>query len=123
MSFSVTLGLALAVATALGSVAGFLYKFKVARQAPPVNLRPIHSSVVLFGSPLYTLGIILGLASWGVHVGALGLAPISLVQSVIAGGLVLLTFVADRLFGISVSRRELTGSCWRRPAWLSWPRR
>lgn len=41
--------------------------------------------------------------------GALALAPISLVQSVIAGGLVLLTVVADRLFGIEVTRREWIG--------------
>ena len=46
---------------------------------------------------------------WGLHVGALALAPISLVQSVIAGGLVLLTVVADRLFGIAVTRREWIG--------------
>ena len=45
----------------------------------------------------------------GLHVGALALAPISLVQSVIAGGLVLLTVVADRLFGIEVTRREWIG--------------
>ena len=37
------------------------------------------------------------------------LAPISLVQSVIAGGLVLLTVVADRLFGLHVTRREWIG--------------
>ena len=41
--------------------------------------------------------------------GALTLAPISLVQSVIAGGLVLLTVVANRLFGIEVTRRERVG--------------
>ena len=40
---------------------------------------------------------------------ALALAPISLVQSVIAGGLVLLTVVADRLFGFTVTRREWIG--------------
>ena len=40
---------------------------------------------------------------------ALALAPISLVQSVIAGGLVLLTVVADRLFGFAVTRREWIG--------------
>ena len=48
-------------------------------------------------------------ASWGLHVAALSLAPISLVQSVIAGGLVLLTVIADRLFGFEVSRREWVG--------------
>ena len=47
--------------------------------------------------------------SWGFHVAALALAPISLVQSVIAGGLVLLTVVADRLFGFTVTRREWIG--------------
>ena len=40
---------------------------------------------------------------------ALGLAPISVVQSVIAGGLVLVTVVADRVFGHSVTRREWIG--------------
>jgi hypothetical protein len=52
---------------------------------------------------------LIALGSWGLHVGALAFAPISLVQSVIAGGLVLLTVVADRLFGIPVTRREWIG--------------
>jgi hypothetical protein len=110
MSFSVELGLVLALLTAFGSVAGFLYKFRGAREAPTVELRhPLRSTVELFRSPVYALGIVIAFASWGVHVGALALAPISLVQSVIAGGLVLLTVVADRLFGIRVTRRELIG--------------
>jgi drug/metabolite transporter (DMT)-like permease len=110
MTFSVELGLILALLTAFGSVAGFLYKFRGAREAPAVELRrPLKSSIALFSSPLYTLGILIALGSWGLHVAALTLAPISLVQSVIAGGLVLLTFVADRLFGIEVTRREWIG--------------
>ena len=110
MSFSVELGLVLALLTALGSVAGFLYKFKGARDAPSVELsHPWRSTVALFRSPLYTLGILIALTSWGFHVGALALAPISLVQSVIAGGLVLLTVVADHVFGIEVRRREWIG--------------
>ena len=107
MSLSVQLGLFLSVLTAFGSVAGFLYKFRGAREAPAVELsRPLRSTAELFRSPLYALGIVIAFCSWGVHVGALALAPISLVQSVIAGGLVLLTVVADRLFGIAVTRRE-----------------
>jgi hypothetical protein len=110
MSVSVELGLALALLTAFGSVAGFLYKFRGAREAPAVDFkRPVWSTFVLFRSPLYSLGIGIALASWFAHVGALALAPISLVQSVIAGGLVLLTVVADRLFGIDVTRREWIG--------------
>ncbi len=110
MSGSVRLGLMLALLTAFGSVAGFLYKFKGARAAPEVQLgRPLHSTVELFRSPVYSLGILIALISWGFHDAALTLAPISLVQSVIAGGLVLLTVVADKLFGIPVTRREWIG--------------
>src|SRR6201995_4318646 len=110
MSASVELGLVLALLTAFGSVAGFLYKFKGAREAPEVELgRPIHSTVELFRSPVYALGILIALISWGFHDGALALAPISLVQSVIPGGLVLLTVLADKLFGLPVTRREWIG--------------
>jgi hypothetical protein len=110
MPLSVEVGLLLALLTAFGSVAGFLYKFRGARDAPAVEFRrPLHSSIELFRSPVYSLGIAIALGSWFLHVGALALAPISLVQSVIAGGLVLLTVVADRLFGIEVTRREWIG--------------
>jgi hypothetical protein len=110
MSFSVGLGLLLALGTAFGSVAGFLYKFRGARKAPAVELRrPVHSTIELFRSPLYAFGILIALGSWGLHVGALALAPISIVQSMIAGGLVLLTVVANRLFGVQVVRREWIG--------------
>ena len=55
------------------------------------------------------LGLVIATCSWGFHVAALSLAPISLVQSVIAGGLVLLTVSAERLFGQTVTRREWIG--------------
>ena len=110
MSFSVQLGLLLALATALCSIVGFLYKHRGAVESPPVELRrPVATSLALFRSRWYTLGIIIATASWGLHVAALALAPISLVQSVIAGGLVMLTVVADRAFGFNVTRREWVG--------------
>jgi multidrug transporter EmrE-like cation transporter len=108
--FSVQLGLFFAFLTALGSVLGFFLKFKGAVQAPPVQWRrPVHSTIALFRSPIYTIGCVVATTSWGFHVVALGLAPISVVQSVIAGGLVLVTVVADRIFGQSVTRREWIG--------------
>ncbi len=39
-----------------------------------------------FSNKWWTLEIIVAMAAWGLHVAALALAPISLVQSVIAGG-------------------------------------
>jgi len=110
VSFSVQLGLLLAVATAFASIVGFLYKHRGAMESPPIEWRrPVQTSLALFRSRWYTLGILIATASWGLHVAALSLAPISLVQSVIAGGLVLLTVVADRLFGFHVTRREWIG--------------
>ena len=110
MSFGVQIGLLLALATAFTSVVGFLYKHRGAVAAPEVEWRrPVRSSLRLFRSGWYTLGILVATASWGLHVAALALAPISLVQSVIAGGLVLLTVTADRLFGFRVTKREWIG--------------
>src|SRR4051812_20578847 len=110
MSLSVQIGLLFALATAVTSVLGFLLKYRGADESPAVTLRnPIKSSLTLFGSRWYTIGIIVATASWGLHVAALSLAPISVVQSVIAGGLVLLTVIADRAFGHDVTRREGIG--------------
>jgi hypothetical protein len=110
MSLSVQIGLLLAVATALTSIVSFLYKHRGAIAAPEVEFRrPLRSSLVLFRSGWYTLGIVIAMGSWGLHAAALSLAPISLVQSVIAGGLVLLTVVADRVFGLPVTRRDWIG--------------
>ena len=110
MSVSVQIGLLMALATAVTSIVGFLLKHRGAVESPPVELRrPIASSLALFRARAYTIGIIVATLSWGFHVAALALAPISVVQSIIAGGLVLLTVIADRIFGLSVSRREWIG--------------
>jgi drug/metabolite transporter (DMT)-like permease len=107
---SVQLGLVLAVATALASIVGFLYKHRGAVESPVVDWRrPLWSSIVLFRSRWYALGVLIAMGGWGLHVGALALAPISLVQATIAGGLVLLTVIADRFFAHRVTRREWIG--------------
>jgi hypothetical protein len=110
VSASVQIGLLLAVATALASIVGFLYKHRGAVASPPVDWqRPVWSSLMLFKTPAYTAGVLIAMAGWGFHVGALALAPISLVQATIAGGLVMLTAVADRFFAHEVTRREWIG--------------
>ncbi len=110
VSLTVQIGLLFALATAFTSILGFLLKHRGARQAPPVEARrPVRTSLALFTARDYTIGIIVATASWGLHVAALSLAPISLVQSVIAGGLVLLTVLADRIFAHEVTRREWIG--------------
>ncbi|HEY8584787.1 MAG TPA: hypothetical protein VIL49_17635 [Capillimicrobium sp.] len=110
MPLSVQLGVLMALVTALMSILGFLLKHRGAVAAPDVDMRrPIRSTIDLFRSPVYALGCVVATTSWGFHVAALALAPISVVQAVIAGGLVLLTVMADRVFGHQVSRREWIG--------------
>lgn len=110
MSVTVLIGLLCALATAFASILGFLYKHRGAVASPPVSLRrPVRTSLRLFRSPWYSLGIAIALTGWGFHVAALALAPISLVKAVISGGLVMLTVTADRLFAHEVTRREWIG--------------
>jgi drug/metabolite transporter (DMT)-like permease len=91
-------------------VLGFLFKHRGAVAAPDVEWsRPLRSTIELFRSPWYALGLAVAMGSWGLHVTALALAPISIVQSIIAGGLVLVTILADRVFGHHVTRREWIG--------------
>ncbi len=110
MSATVLLGLVFALVTALTAVIALLMKHKGAVTAPAVDARrPVRTSLALFRVKWYTLGMLVAVGSWGFHVAALALAPISLAQAVIAGGLVFLTAVADRLFGLHITRREVIG--------------
>jgi drug/metabolite transporter (DMT)-like permease len=49
------------------------------------------------------------LGAWLLHVGALSLASLSIVQAVISGGLVFLAILAERFFGFDLGRRQWTG--------------
>src|SRR3954464_9871695 len=87
MPLSVQLGLLLALATSVASLLGFLLKHRGAIESPDVEWRkPVRSSLRLFRSRAYAVGMGVAMGSWGLHVAALSLAPISLVQTVIAGG-------------------------------------
>ena len=103
-------GLALAVASALGTNVGFLFKQRGAMLAPAVQVRhPLRSAVGLFRSRWFSLGWAVAVAAWGLHVGALALAPLSIVQAVLSGGLVFLAVLAERYFGFQVGRRQWAG--------------
>jgi drug/metabolite transporter (DMT)-like permease len=53
--------------------------------------------------------MLVALIAWSFHVAALALAPLSLVQAVISGGLVFLTVLAERFFGFTVGTRQWAG--------------
>jgi len=103
-------GLALALGAALGTNVAFLFKQRGAVLAPAVRGRhPLRSAVGLFRSRWFALGWAVAVAAWGLHVGALALAPLSVVQAVLAGGLVFLGVLAERYFGFHLGRRQWAG--------------
>ena len=110
MLSAVILGLALAVACALATSVSFLLKQRGAVSAPPVRGRhPVRSAAGLFHSRWFAVGWLVALGAWGLHVGALALAPLSVVQAVLSAGLVFLAVLAERFFGFRLGRRQWTG--------------
>jgi drug/metabolite transporter (DMT)-like permease len=106
----VTFGLILALASALATNLAFLFKHRGAVLAPPIRVRhPLRSAVGLFRSRWFLVGWIVAIVAWGLHVGALSLAPLSIVQAVLSGGLVFLAVLAERFFGFQLGRRQWVG--------------
>jgi drug/metabolite transporter (DMT)-like permease len=84
-----------------------LLKHRGCQQAQTVSLnRPLHSARGLARSPWFVAGWALAALAWFAHVAALSLAPISLVQAVLAAGAVALAVLSQRLFGTHVERRQ-----------------
>ena len=105
-----TLGIALALACAAMANLSMLCKHRGACEAPEISLRsPYRSARALFGSRWWTVGFAVAAVAWVLHVAAMSIAPLSLVQAVIAGGLVLVAFPAQRYFGHRLGRREWLG--------------
>jgi drug/metabolite transporter (DMT)-like permease len=95
------LGLALALASAVATNLAFLFKYKGAVLAPPIQARhPLRSAAALFRSKWFAIGWMVALLAWALHVAALGLAPLSTVQAVLSGGIVFLAVFAERFFDL-----------------------
>jgi drug/metabolite transporter (DMT)-like permease len=104
------LGILLAIFCAFATNVAFLLKHRGACAAPDVSLKhPVASAIGLFRSKWFALGMLVALGAWVFHVAALAMAPLSVVQAVIAGGLVFLTVLAERYFGCSVGTRQWAG--------------
>jgi drug/metabolite transporter (DMT)-like permease len=107
---TLNLGILLALACAVATQLGFLYKHRGANAAPKVDIRhPLRTVRSLFSSPWFAIGMGVALGAWILHVGALALAPLSVVQAVLSTGVVILAVLADRLFGFEVGRRQWLG--------------
>src|SRR5881397_2275639 len=104
------LGILLALVCAFATNLGFFYKHRGACAAAPVDIKhPLRSARSLYSSKWFAIGMLVATSAWGFHVAALALAPMSVVQAVLAGGVVLLAVMAERLFGFEVGRRQWMG--------------
>ncbi len=110
LSLGVGIGLVCALLSALGTNLAFLLKYKGAVAAPDVEMRhPLRSARDLFRSKWWSVGWGVAAVAFALHVVALTLAPISIGQAVLAGGLVFLAVLAERFFGFELGRRQWIG--------------
>jgi drug/metabolite transporter (DMT)-like permease len=107
---TLNIGILLALACAVATQLGFLYKHRGANAAPEVDIRhPLKTVRSLFASKWFAVGMGVALGAWLLHVAALAFAPLSVVQAVLSTGVVILAALADRLFGFEVGRRQWVG--------------
>jgi multidrug transporter EmrE-like cation transporter len=110
VSVAVALGLVCALLSAFGTNLAFLFKHRGAVAAPDVDMRhPLRSATGLFRSRWWSIGWGVAAVAFALHVAALSLAPISIGQAVLAGGLVFLAVLAERFFGFELGRRQWIG--------------
>ncbi len=101
------IGIALAIAAALLTNLASLLKHRGCHRADPISIRnPLRSARNLAASRWFAAGWGLAAVAWLVHVAALSMAPISIIQAVLAGGAVTLAVMSQRLFGHPVERRQ-----------------
>ena len=101
------IGIGLAVLVALATNLAALLKHRGCQDTGAVQIRrPLSGLRDLAGSRWFVAGWALAAIAWLAHVAALSMAPISLVQAILAGGAVTLAVLSQRIFGDPVGRRQ-----------------
>ena len=110
MSAETTTGLVLALASAVLINLAYLREHEAAADLPVLSMRrPIQSARLLLGDRSWLLGFAMESGGFLLYVAALVLAPLSLVQSISAGGIGVLAFASARIARRRLARRELAG--------------
>src|SRR5712691_7252546 len=105
---AIALLLALA-STTLTNVA-YLREHDAAAALPALSLRrPLHSVRALMADRAWLAGFALESGGFALYVVALALAPLTLVQSISAGGIGILAFVSARMRRRRLGRHEFSG--------------
>jgi len=104
------LGILLALLCAFVSNLAFFYKHRGACAAPQVDIRhPFRTARQLWSSRWFAIGMLVAIGGWLLHVAAMAFAPLSVVQVALAGGVVMIAVMAERIFGFEVGRRQWAG--------------
>ena len=110
MSTQTGVALLLALASTTLTNIAYLREHDAAAALPALSLRrPLHSVQALLTDRSWLFGFALEGAGFALYVAALALAPLSLVQSVAAGGIGILAFVSARMTKRRLGRGELAG--------------
>src|SRR3712207_5508027 len=101
------LGILLALICAFASNLAFFFKHRGACQACKVDIKhPIRTAISLWSSKWFAIGMGLGAFAWVIHVAAISLAPLSVVQAVLSGGVAMLAVMAGKIFGMQTTPRQ-----------------
>ncbi|HEY5694431.1 MAG TPA: hypothetical protein VIR14_07980 [Gaiellaceae bacterium] len=110
MSGGTVAGLVLAFASAVLINIAYLREHDAAADLPALSMRrPLQSALLLLGDPSWLLGFAMESGGFLLYVAALALAPLSLVQSIAAGGIGVLAFASARMAGRRLAPVELAG--------------
>lgn len=102
------IGAAVAVASALLYDVGYVLEKQALDQLPPLRLTPSGILRTATASRRWLLGFTSMLVGLALQVGALTLAPVSVVQPILAGGLIALAAAGSSLLGERLTPRHLS---------------
>jgi hypothetical protein len=110
VSATTAIAIVLALASSTLTNLAYLREHDAAAALPVLSMRrPLHSAWLLIHDRSWMVGFVMESGGFLLYAVALALAPLALVQSILAGGIGILAFVSSRVASRRLSRRARTG--------------
>jgi hypothetical protein len=110
MSAGTAIAFVLALASTTLTSLAYLREHDAAASMPALSMRrPLHSLALLLADRGWLLGFLMESSGFLLYAAALALAPLALVQSIVAGGIGLLAYFSIRMSGGRLGGRRLLG--------------
>jgi hypothetical protein len=110
MSAGTAIAFVLALASTTLTSLAYLREHDAAASMPALSMRrPLHSAALLLADRGWLLGFVMESSGFLLYAAALALAPLALVQSIVAGGIGLLAYFSVRMSGGRLGGRRLLG--------------